>query len=88
MQDSEVAYLSFDQDQARTLATASQHLAEFGGPQAAGVTSKARQWAQRLHLTLDTSKKAALQRFDDGQLSALMCSQITCPGSDPLRVRG
>ncbi|WP_433885458.1 TauD/TfdA family dioxygenase [Pseudomonas vranovensis] len=84
MQDSEVAYLSFDQDQARTLAAASQHLAELGGPQARGVANQARQWAQRLHPTLDASQKAVLQRFADGQLSALMCSQMACPGSDPL----
>ncbi|CAI8723148.1 TauD/TfdA family dioxygenase [Pseudomonas donghuensis] len=84
MQDSEVAYLKFDQDQARTLAAASQYLADLGGPQAPGVASQARQWAQRLQPILDASQKAVLQRFADGQLSALMCSQMTCPGSDPV----
>lgn len=83
MQESEVAYLSFDQDQARTLAAASQNLAELGGPQARGVAAQARHWAQRIQPTLDASQQAALQRFADGKLSALMCMQMTCPGSDP-----
>ncbi|QBF28715.1 hypothetical protein EXN22_24620 [Pseudomonas tructae] len=84
MQDSEVAYLSFDQDQARSLAAASQNLADLGGPQAPDVASQARLWAQRLLPTLDASQKAVLQRFADGQLSALMFSNMTCPGADPL----
>ncbi|MDD0975654.1 hypothetical protein [Pseudomonas fontis] len=84
MQESEVAYLSFDQDQARALAAASQDLADLGGPQAPGVAIKARFWASRIEKTLETHQLAALQRFADGQLSALMCSHMPCPGSDPI----
>jgi len=83
MHNPDVAYLSFDTDQSRALDLASQDLANQGGPQASGVASNARIWAQRMSALLHVSQRAALQRFADGQLSVLFFSYLPCPGNDP-----
>lgn len=84
MQNSEVAYLNFDQEQAYTLAAASQDLADLGGPQVQGVASKAQRWVRQLESTLAPDQKVLLQHFADGQLSALMFSNMPWLGEDPV----
>ncbi|TDF85921.1 TauD/TfdA family dioxygenase [Pseudomonas sp. H9] len=84
MQHSDVAYLSFDLHQGRELAAASEHLTQIGGPEAPGVADLARQWVKHLASTLQPEQKGVIQRFADGRLSALMFSNLPCPGPDPI----
>ncbi len=84
MQDSEVAYLEFTQDQADALFVASQSLARLGGPEVFGAAGKARQCAEALTRSLDAQQQATLRRFADGTLSALMYRGMSCSEHDPI----
>lgn len=76
MHQPEVAYLNFSPEQSRTLATASQTIAELGGPESKGVAFQARLFARQLENTLNKQQLALLQRFIEGHVSALLFGQM------------
>ncbi|WP_460418015.1 hypothetical protein [Pseudomonas sp. microsymbiont 2] len=83
MNDPEVACVQFTPSQAQALAVASQALAELGGPQAQGAARQARAHAERLTASLTPGQQAVLRRFAQGNLSALLFSQMHAPDDTP-----
>lgn len=83
MSHSEVAYLDFDREQAQAIAIASQSLTYAGGPEVENVAAQARLFAEWLESTLSAGQLSPLQRFIEGQLSALMFRRMPCP-ADPV----
>jgi len=80
----EVAYLNFTQAQSQAVAITSRTIAESGGPEAKGATLLARTSAERLKCTLSVEQQTILQKFADGQLSAVMFKQMHCLDDDPI----
>lgn len=78
MPHSEVAYLDFSPEQSKAITFASQTIADLGGPEAKGVALQARMFADQLEQALSEDQRALLQRFNEGQLSALMYRQMPC----------
>ena len=78
MPHSEVAYLDFSPEQSKAITFASQTIADLGGPEAKGVALQARIFADQLEQALSEDQRALLQRFNEGQLSALMYRQMPC----------
>jgi len=78
MPHSEVAYLDFSPEQSKAITFASQAIADLGGPEAKGVALQARMFADQLEQALSEDQRALLQRFNEGQLSALMYRQMPC----------
>ncbi|MBF8646981.1 hypothetical protein [Pseudomonas pudica] len=78
MPHSEVAYLDFSPEQSKAITFASQTIADLGGPEAKGVALQARIFADQLERALSEEQRALLQRFSEGQLSALMYRQMPC----------
>ncbi len=83
MPHSEVDYLDFNSEQSRAIACASLAIAASGGPEVKGVAIQARRLAKQLEKTLSEDQRSILQRFSEGNLSALMYRQMPCP-DDPL----
>ncbi|GLO15951.1 hypothetical protein PPUJ20028_45370 [Pseudomonas putida] len=76
MPHSEVAYLDFCPEQNRAIASASQAIAEMGGPEAKGVALQTRVLADQFEKTLNEQQRSLLQRFTEGHLSALVYRQM------------
>jgi len=83
MPHSEVDYLDFNSEQSRAIASASLAIAAAGGPEVKGVAIQARRLAKQLEKTLSEDQRSTLQRFSEGNLSALMYRQMPFP-DDPL----
>lgn len=79
MQQSEVAYLNFNREQGQAIARASRSLADQGGPEAEKVAAQARLFADQFESTLSADQQLTLQRFSEGQVSALMFREMPCP---------
>jgi len=83
MPQSEADYLDFNSKQSQAIACASHAIAASGGPEAKGVALQARLLAKQLEQSLSESQRSILQRFSNGDLSALMYRQMRCP-DEPL----
>jgi hypothetical protein len=83
MHEPDIQYLDFTPPQAQAVATASRALALLGGPQAPGVARQAREHAEQLRATFSDCQRDILQRFAQGQLSALLYRHLPAP-NDPL----
>jgi hypothetical protein len=83
MPHSEADYLDFTSEQSQAIACASHAIAASGGPEAKGVAVQARLLAEQLDKTLSGNQRSILQRFSDGDLSALMYRQMHYP-DEPL----
>lgn len=78
MPQSEVIYLHFSLAQCQYLASASQTLAELGGPEEKGVARHARLLAGQLAKTLSTKQHSLLKRYIEGHVSALFFKGMPC----------